>query len=115
MSQMTIPITAGADLQAYQYRAVAIGGTLATGTNARGILQGKPDSGEDATLLYAGRSKFVAGAGLSNGDLLAVASGGFMVAVASGDTSVGYVEGGDVSSGAVGHGVFNFTNAAQFA
>lgn len=108
-----ITVDAGADLQAFQYRAIAIGGTLATGLNARGILQNKPDSGEDATLVYQGRSKFQAGGAITVGARLTVTSGGFMTVAASGDQAVGFCEDAAVSSGSYGHGVFNFASAGE--
>lgn len=107
----SITVDAGADLQTFQYRACAIGGTLATGVNARGILQNKPDNGEDATLAYQGRSKFQAGGAVSAGAKLTVSSGGFMTAAASGDAVVGFAEDAAVTSGSYGHGVFNFVSA----
>lgn len=106
-----IHIAAGADFSGAtgQYRALAAGGTLATDAvyGAIGILQNKPQSGEDAAIVYDGRSKFQAGGAITALQRVMVSSGGFMVAASSGDTSCGFSELA-VSSGAFGHGVFNF-------
>lgn len=109
----SITIQAGADLQTFRYRALAIGGTLATGLNARGILQTKPDNGENCSIAYQGRSKFIAGGAITAGDKLQVTSGGFMTVASSGDQVVGFAENAAVSSGAVGRGVFNFAAAGE--
>ena len=109
----SITITAGADLSAFRYRALAIGGTLATGLNARGVLQDKPLSGDNCSIAFQGRSKFIAGGAIAAGARLQVTSGGFMTTVTSGGQSVGFNENAAVSSGAVGRGVFNFASAGE--
>ncbi len=105
----TIPIVAGAALGTFQWRALAIAGTLATGVNARGIVQNAPDNGEAASIAFAGRSKFVAGGGtIAVGAKLACSSGGFMITATSGASVVGFCENTAVTSGSIGHGVFDF-------
>lgn len=109
MYQENIPIAAGADLSAAQYKAVAIGGTIAANNGAAlGILQNKPAaSGRDATVCYAGRSRYVAGAAITAGNRICVTTSGFMVAVTSSDFGVGTAL-ATVSSGEIGEGIFNF-------
>lgn len=108
--EMKIPLAdVGADLRAFQYRAVAIGGTLATGPlNANAISCTKVDSGEDGSGLVQGRSFFIAGGAISAGGRMQVTSGGYMTAATSGDTSCGFAE-ITVTSGSVGRGVVDFT------
>ena len=110
----SIPVNAGADLSDdEQYKAIAIGGTIAaTGNTTIGILQNKPKSGEDATLGYAGRSRYRAGAAVAAGGLMTVTGSGWLVTVSSGDVSVGKALGA-VSSGGIGEGIFNFVNGLQ--
>lgn len=106
----SISILAGADLSGSQYRAVQIAGTLATtNVNAAGILQNKPQSGENACIAYSGHMKGIAGAALAAGARFKVASGGFLAAVASGDTSHGFVVTA-ASSGAVCEIIGDFLN-----
>lgn len=109
MNKFEIPIKdSAADLRSYQYRAVAIGGTLATGPlNATGLVTTKTNSGEDGSQTVFGRELYVAGGTISAGNRLRVTSGGFMLAATSGHTSCGYAETA-TTSGSVGRGVFNF-------
>lgn len=109
----SITVQAGADLTAFRYRALAIGGTLATGLNARGVNQDKPESGENTSIVYQGRSRFIAGGAVAAGARVQVTSGGFMTTVVSGGQSVGFNENAAVGSGAVGRGVFNFASAGE--
>jgi len=97
-----ISILAGADLTAKQYRAVNIAGTLAT-TNkeAVGILQNKPNTGENASVAYAGHIKGIAGTALAAGVDVKVSSGGFLTAVASGDSARGKIVTAASSGGVV--------------
>jgi len=105
MSNIDIPVTPDTDLQALQYRAVDISGTLALNSyNAVGLMQTITDSGEDGTIRLTGRSKFVAGGAITRGARMQVTSGGFMTLAASGDLSVGICE-ITVTSGSVGRGV----------
>lgn len=102
-------VNAGADLRAHQWKVVELDGTLgvSNGTSL-GILQNKVESGADASVLVAGRSKFAAGGAITAGKALKVASGGWCVAAVSGDTVIGrsLVV---VASGMVGaYGVFDF-------
>ena len=106
--QYSIPVDAGADLSGQQYKAIAIGGTIAaTSTAAMGLLQNKPENGEDAGLAYLGRSKYRAGDTVTAGGAIAVTTSGWLIACASGDLAVGKsLEA--VSSGGIGEGIFNF-------
>lgn len=119
----SFPVTSGADLSSDQHKAINISGTLAvaaTGTTgAKGILQNKPNAaGQDATLVYAGRAKFVAGGTIAAGGQITVSSGGWFTAaaVASGNSTdvVGFAEVA-VASGGVGFGIFNFVNQTLVA
>ena len=112
---MNIPFTAIADLRLYQWRAVGLGGNLATDSkDAKGISMTKPNSGDDGTMTVDGRSKFVAGGAISKGARLNVTSGGFMVTATSGGYSVGFAETA-TTSGSVGRGVFDFSAIAYIA
>ena len=107
----SIPTVAGTSLMAFQHRVLNAAGTLATGApQARGILDAKVDSGEDATLIYDGRHKFQAGGAIGAHALLTVASGGFITSAASNDQVIGMNEYAAVTSGSFGDGVFNFMN-----
>lgn len=105
-----IPITPAANLVSLQYRAVAIGGTLAIRTyDAVGLIQTRTDSGEEGTIRMLGRGFFQAGGAVTRGARVQVTSGGFMTTAASGDLSCGVCE-ITVTSGSIGRGVFNFIN-----
>lgn len=105
----SINIQAETDLRAFEFRALAIDGTLATGTpQARGISSFKVDSGEQATLVFAGRSRYQSGGAIGAYEPINVSSGGFMIAATSGDHSVGFNESAAVTSGSFADGVFNF-------
>jgi len=107
----SIPTVAGTSLLAFQHRVINEAGTLATGApQARGILDAKVDSGEDATLVYDGRHKYQAGGAIGAHKPLTVASGGFIVAATSGQQVIGMNEYSAVTSGSFGNGVFNFLN-----
>lgn len=118
-NQMIIHVAAGADLSGAngQYRALAIGGTLVTTTLlSRGILQNKPKSGEDASLVVAGLSKFQAGGTITAGARLKCTSGGWFTVAASGDQTVGFSRFA-VASGAFSPGdggVFDFSAIGYF-
>lgn len=107
-----ITVTAGTSLLAFQKRVCNISGTLALHSQqARGILEFKVDSGEQATLIYEGRAEGQAGGAIAAGAPVKVASGGFLVAAASGDTGlIGYAENTAVTSGSFGDFVVDFRN-----
>ncbi len=111
--EFNISVDAGADLSgnASQYKAVAIGGTIAaTNTGALGLLQNKPKSGEDAAVLVMGRSKYVAGAAVTIGARLIVTTSGYCIAAGSNQLAVGIAEFA-ASSGETARGIFNFIGA----
>lgn len=120
MSLESIPVEATEDLSpnARQYKAVDMDGTISatfTGlTPSIGILQNKPESGEDMTVGWLGRSRYVAGAAVTAGNLLTVTTSGFMVTVTSGDGVCGRAMNA-VSSGETGEGLFNFANGLLVA
>ena len=107
-----IAVPAGQDLTACQYKAVAIGGTIAAAnTAAVGILQNKPKINEDAAVAFAGRSYYVAGAAVTAGAQLSVTTSGYMITtVASGSSPCGKALAA-VASGGRGEGIFNFATA----
>lgn len=104
-----VPVAAGADLSACQYKAVAVGGTIAANNGATlGILQNKPDAvGKDATVCVFGRSRYSAGGAVTKGNRVTVTTSGWFVAVASNQLGCGTAL-DTVSSGGIGDGVFNF-------
>jgi hypothetical protein len=111
----TIAVRAGADLRTKQYFACEIDGTLASNAvNATGILANKPNNGEDATLVYQGRSKFIAGGTVAAGNPLTVNATGYFTAATSTDQVVGTCEIA-ASSGSITHGVFNFAALGYYA
>lgn len=111
----TLAVRAGADLRTKQYMAVEIDGTVAgSSVAAAGLLGNKPNNGEDATVVYQGRSKFVAGGTVAAGNTLGVNSTGYIVAVTSGDPTIGRCEIA-ANSGSVTHGVFNFAGVGYVA
>jgi len=111
----SIPLAAGADLSASQYKAVVVGGTIAANALAMGIQQNKPDaSGKDLTVGYFGRSRYVAKAAINAGALLTVTESGYMSTVTSGQSCIGRAIAA-VSSGGIGEGIFNFANGMLIA
>ena len=109
--QNSVPVVAGADLSAAQYRAVVAAGTIAANnTDALGILQNKPENGEDATVAYNGRIKFTAGGAVTAGAAVKVTTSGYCVTLSSGDLGCGKALDA-VASGAIGEGVFDFATA----
>lgn len=106
-----IAVDAGEDLNAAdegQYRAINIAGLLADNcTEAYGLLQNKPKSGEDAAVRFSGRSRFQTGGAVNSGSLLTVSASGWITASASGDAIIGRCIVG-VASGGIGQGIFNF-------
>ena len=109
-------VQAAADLSTFRYRALAIGGTLATTpADARGIQTTRAESGHEATIKYMGPSKFVAGGAVAAGARLAVGSGGFMVTAGSGDISCGYTKYAASSGEICPEGIFNFVNGTLIA
>lgn len=107
-----VSVVAGADLRAAQYKAVAVGGTIAAANDAAiGILQNKPNTGEGASVAFAGHMKGVAGAALTAGNRVKVTTSGFLVVVASGDGACGKVL-TTCTSGSTVEVIADFTNAA---
>lgn len=110
----SIAVQAQSDLSGNQYRVTDVGGTLAESSAVSvGILQTKPNSGQQGTIGYFGHMKGYAGAAVNSATSLKVASGGFLIAVASGD-GPGVVVGRALigaNSGDLFEGLFNFINA----
>ena len=86
-----LSLDSGADLSASQFKAVAIGGTIAaTSAAAIGIQQNRPSAtGRDLTVSYFGQMKGYAGAAITLDDAVAVTTSGFLISAASGDLGVG--------------------------
>ena len=76
-----IAIAAGADLSTFQYKVIAVDGTLAaTNAVALGVLRNKPKNGEFAEIAYAGHMKaYVGGGAIAAGDQLAVTTSGYLI------------------------------------
>lgn len=107
-----VALVAGADLRAAQYKVVAVGGTIAAANDAAvGILQNKPNTGEGATVAFAGHAKGVAAAAITAGARLKVTTSGYLTTVASGDGSCGKAL-ASASSGSTVEGLFDFVSAA---
>jgi len=104
-------VTAGDDMNGagYLYHAIAVndGKVANTPEEATGILVSKPKTGEQGTVLYAGELKFAAGAAISKGDKLTVASSGWFTSAGSLEAVVGEAR-YDVTSGSHGTGFFSF-------
>ncbi len=111
MAREGITIIAGTSLLGFTKRVLNSAGTLALNADeARGVLEFKVDSGEQATAIYTGRVEAQAGGAIAAGGRVSVASGGFMVAATSGSQSFGFAEMTAISSGAFGDFVLDFTN-----
>ncbi len=102
-----IQVDAAADLSAAQYHAILVGGTIAANNSALGILQNKPESGEDAALGFFGRLRYRAGGAVAAGAGVTVTTSGWFVSVGSNQIAVGTALAA-VSSGGIGEGLFNF-------
>ena len=75
----SIPVDASKDLSGLEYHACQASGDVAgTLALAIGILQNKPQNGEDASLVYAGRTKMQSGGAITAGAMLTVAASGFV-------------------------------------
>lgn len=111
-----ITVTAGTDLRGFTKRVLTIGGVLTTTVaDARGVLEFKVDSGEQATVTYEGRVEGQAGGAVAAGERVTVSSGGFLTAASSGDVSIGFAENTAISSGSFGDFVLDFTNVNLIA
>lgn len=77
----SIAIAAGADLRTFQYKIVAVDGTLAaTNAVALGVLRNKPNTNEFADVAYQGHMKaYVGGGSIAAGDQLAVTTSGYLI------------------------------------
>ena len=97
---------------AAQYHAIAFNdGLLANnGEEASGILLNKPASGEFATLGVSGEIKYAAGAAITKGAKLTVATSGWFTTANSYDAIVGEAK-YTVTSGSIGTGLFSFAGA----
>lgn len=108
-----VSVLAGADLRSgAQYKAIAVGGTIAAANDAAiGILQNKPNTGENASLAFSGHMKAYVGGAVTAGGRVKVTTSGYLVAVASGDGAVGKAITA-AASGAICEIIADFTNAA---
>lgn len=106
----TVTISAGADLSGAQYKAIAIGGTIAaTSALTIGFLQNKPAaSGRQATVGYTGHMKAYAGGALTAGDDVQVTTSGYITAATSAGNICGKVL-TTAASGDLVDGLFHFT------
>jgi len=107
-----VAIVAGADLRAAEFKVVAVDGTIAaTSLAGIGVLQNKPNTGEGASVAYAGHLKAYAGGAITAGARMKVTTSGWLVVVASGDGSVGKALVA-ANSGSLVEGLFDFAGAA---
>lgn len=111
-----LQLRAGADLNTgggtgTQYKAISVGGTIAADNTAMGLLQNKPKNNEDASILYLGHGKGVAGVALTAGARVKVTTSGYLTTINSGDGSCGKVITA-AASGAAVEGLFDFIGAA---
>lgn len=107
-----IALRAAQDLSALQYRVIELDGTLSQNSNtAIGILQNKPQNGEDATVSYLGHFKARVGGAVVLGSRLTVAASGWLAVITSGDgVQVGRAM-AVANSGGIVEGLFNFISA----
>lgn len=111
-----IQLVAGADLNTgdgagAQYKAVAVGGTIAaSNTTAIGLLQNKPKNGEDASVGWHGHMKGVAGAGITAGARLIVTTSGYLITAIGAVVPCGRALATCASGGTV-EGIFDFSTA----
>lgn len=77
----TVTVEAGADLSSLQYHIINLSGTIAvSNVLAGGVLLNKPQSGEAASLAFAGQMKGKAGGTITKGaPLILTASGTLQV------------------------------------
>jgi hypothetical protein len=110
--RMVTTIEAAEDLTAARYHAIAVNdGKLAVnGTEASGILLNKPKSGEFAAVGYVGEMTYAAGAAVTKGDALTVATSGWFTKASSYSTVIGEAK-TTVTSGSFGTGFFTFPQA----
>ena len=107
-----VSILAGADLRAAQHKVIAVAGTVAAAnTAALGVLQNKPNTGENAAIAVSGHMKAYAAGAITAGAALKVTTSGYLTTVASGDGMCGKAITA-ASSGALVEFVGNFANAA---
>lgn len=108
---MKIPVIAGADLRAAQYKVIAVAGTIAASNGASiGVLYNKPNTNESATVAYLGHMKAYCGGAIAANGRMKVTTSGYLVAVASGDGSVGKALAA-ANSGSLVEFVGDFSNA----
>jgi hypothetical protein len=115
---LTYTISAGEDLNDVTkgtgdiWKAVALddGKVAANGNEAGGILREPGKAGSHVTLNMVGESKFTAAGALVAGRRVTVTTSGYMTGVVSGSYAIGRVLNPAVASGAVGRGVFDFSN-----
>jgi hypothetical protein len=85
----TLTVVASQDLTGHLFKAVGLhGGVGATSLLSVGILRNKANTGEHATVAYAGQMKAYAGAAINSGAHVGVTASGFLISVAS-TTNVG--------------------------
>ena len=87
-------VVAGADLSSQQYKFINLSGVLATSeTNAYGILQNKPESGQHAQVVSKGRSKIYMATSIGDGAFIGQsnANSGQVAIVTSGNVALGWI------------------------
>lgn len=108
-------VAAGADLNTApgsgtQYKALAVGGTIAANNAALGILQNRPKSGEQATVRVFGPTKMVAAAAISAGARVRITTSGYAVTCGSNEFGCGRCGATAATSGSTFEGIVDFLN-----
>lgn len=105
--------SAGEDLSGAQFHAVSIAGSI-IGTNlgALGLVQNKPEAGENASVAVMGYARYRAGAAIATGASVSVTTSGWLITTTSGSIACGKALEA-VSSGGIGEGIFNFPTASN--
>ena len=86
----------------------------ANGSEAIGLLKYVGKSDEHVTIAPMGITKYVASAAISAGAVLTVTTSGYITTADSGSVVVGKNLNTAVASGAIGTGIFDFSNTAGF-
>lgn len=113
---VNFPAESAADLSGLQYYVVKMAGdnkvniTDTAGEKAAGILQNKPESGQNADICAIGVSKIRMGAACSYGNNITSADSGWGAVASSGGIGLGYIIDG-CNSGGIATAVINIHNA----
>lgn len=112
----SVTIESGADYRTVgQHKAVVVAGTIAATAAAIGLIKSKPADNENLRVGYRGLMKYLAGGAVTAGVNLTVTTSGFLISAGSASgTTVGKAL-GTVSSGDLGLGMFDFSQAGPLS